>query len=99
MSKLRNRARAASHANLVALPVASFLTRQILKRCEIDRRSSQLALIDGSFFGVDDVHCSHLEVSYTSPKQHLIVYISWYSYSSLFLVCELSTREASYTET
>jgi serine/threonine protein kinase len=34
MSKLRNRARAASHANLVALPVASFLTRQILKRCD-----------------------------------------------------------------
>ena len=33
MSKLRNRARAASHANLVALPVAAFLSREILRRC------------------------------------------------------------------
>ena len=33
MSKLRNRARAASHANLIALPVASFLSREILRRC------------------------------------------------------------------
>ena len=34
MSKLRNRARAASHANLVALPVAAFLSREILRRCD-----------------------------------------------------------------